>query len=538
MVNYESFNLTEDHCYNIRRALLYCREHQEDGLVFPKGEYHLYPGKASVRAVSVSNHDICGYNSIAFLLENMRDFTLDGGGSVFISHGVMVSAALLSCSNVRLQNLSFTAEEPMRMEAEVVGYSGKDWILRVTNDAGYYIRDGMLRFTDAYGHDDPYHYTMIVRRGEGTDYIPETKESFDKNVRFYQMEGRKIRVQNSQLSPEAGMRLILAPQIRHGCTVFLENCRDTLIERLAVCHSYGMGVIAQLCDTITIRGMKVGTGGAMFSTNCDATHFVSCTGKIEISGSSFEGMLDDAMNIHGIFSRIEQADERGILVHDMHPGSKGLSLYEPGDRIAVMNPGRLIPESFYTVEKAERINMEYFYLTLRERAEHIPVLYTVENISRQPEVFFCNNTVRANRARGILLASKGRTEVRNNVFHTPGCAVLFESDGEMWYESGGTQDVLIEDNLFDHCGYAREAWGEAVIEIKPRREADGIHYYHKKIRISNNRFTGKERMILSAADTEEIEFSGNEVPENEKANRYRNCGHILDDLSGGRMCVQ
>ena len=116
--------------------------------------------------------------------------------------------------------------------------------------------------------------------------------------------------------------------------------------------------------------------------------------------------------------------------------------------------------------------------------------------------------------------------------------MLFESDGEMWYESGGTQDVLIEDNLFDHCGYAREAWGEAVIEIKPRREADGIHYYHKKIRISNNRFTGKERMILSAADTEEIEFSGNEVPENEKANRYRNCGHILDDLSGGRMCVQ
>lgn len=115
----------------------------------------------------------------------------DGGGSVFVSHGVMISAALLSCSNVRLRNLSFTAEEPMRMEAEVVGYSGKDWILRVTNDAGYYIRDGMLRFTDAYGHDDPYHYTMIVRRGEGTDYIPETKESFDKNVRFYQMEGKR-----------------------------------------------------------------------------------------------------------------------------------------------------------------------------------------------------------------------------------------------------------------------------------------------------------------------------------------------------------
>lgn len=532
MVNYESFNLTEDHCYNIRRALMYCRENQEDGLIFPKREYHLYPEKASMCAVSVSNHDICGYNSIAFLLENMRDFTLDGGGSTFISHGVMLSVALMDCFNIRLRNLEFTVEEPMRMEAEVIGYSGKDWILEVTNDVGYYIRDGMLRFTDAYGHDDPYHYTMIARRGQGMDYIPETKESFDKNVRFFRMEGKKILVQNSQLRPEEGMRLILAPQIRHGCTVFLKNCTNTLIEDLVICHSYGMGVVAQLCDTVTIRRMKVSPDRAMFSTNCDATHFVSCTGKVEISDSCFESMLDDAMNIHGVFTRVEQVDEKGILVHDMHPGSKGLSLYSTGDRIAVMNPRRLIPESIYTVEKAEQINMEYFYLTLRERADHIPVMYTVENISRQPEVIFCNNVVKANRARGILLASKGRTLVRNNAFHTPGCAVLFESDGEMWYESGGTRDVLIENNLFDHCGYAREAWGEAVIEIKPRKEADGIHYYHKQIRIRKNRFTGKERIILSAADTQEIEFSGNEVPENDKGNRYYNCGHVLDDLSG------
>lgn len=528
MLDYELFNVTDDHCYNIARALNYCKACGEDGLKFTNGIYHLYPEKASVRAVSVSNHDICGYTSIAMLLEDMKDFTIDGGDSLFVSHGVMITAAVINCENVTLRNFRFTVCAPMRMEAVVTDCNEKYCAIEVVNDVSYYIRDGRLRFTDGYGHDDPYHYTMMMCRNGETGYMPETKQSFDKNLRFTQLEGRSMRLDNLLLEPEPDMKLILGPQLRHGCTVFLEHCKNSLIENTSFRHSYAMGIIAQLCDTVTVHGISVKPEDSGFSTNCDATHFVSCTGRIEVSDSYFEAMLDDAMNVHGIFTRIEMIEDDGILVRDMHPGSKGLSLYRPEDIIAVMNPKKLVSESSYTVDSVEMINQEYVFLKLREPTTYIQEGHVVENMSIMPEVIFKNNTVKDNRARGILLASRGRITVEGNRFHTPGCAILFESDGEMWYESGGTEEVMIKNNLFDNCGYARGEWGSAVIEIKPRKDFDGINYYHRHIAVKNNFFRKSEKLLFSAADTKNIEFVDNIVPRDTYMTSYENCKNITE----------
>lgn len=528
MLDYERFNLTDDHCYNIAKALSYCKMRGEDGLRFKKGIYHLYPQKASVRAVSVSNHDICGYTSIAILLEEMSDFTIDGGGSLFVSHGVMITAALLNCKNVTLKNFRFTVCEPMRMEAVVTDCDEKNCIIEVVNDVSYYIRDGQLRFIDGYGHDDPYHYTMMVCHSGETGYMPETKQSFDKNLRFAQLEGRKMRLTNLLLEPESGMKLILGPQLRHGCTIFLEHCKNSMIENTDFLHSYAMGIIAQLCDTVTVHGVSITPEGAIFSTNCDATHFVSCTGRIEVSNSYFEAMLDDAMNVHGIFTRVEKVEDDGILLRDIHPGAKGLSLYKPEDIIAVMHSKRLTPEACYTVDSVEVINQEYVFLKIRESTTYIQEGYVVENMSLTPEVIFKNNIVKDNRARGILLASRGKITVEGNTFHTPGCAILFESDGEMWYESGGTEDVSINNNIFDNCGYALSEWGEAVIEMKPRKSFDGINYYHRNVTVNNNCFTESKKILLSAANTENINFIGNIVPRNTHISSYINCKNITE----------
>ena len=38
MVNYKQFAQSEDVAFNIYKALLYCKENNEDGIVFDKGE--------------------------------------------------------------------------------------------------------------------------------------------------------------------------------------------------------------------------------------------------------------------------------------------------------------------------------------------------------------------------------------------------------------------------------------------------------------------------------------------------------------------
>ena len=42
-MNYEYFNVTEDHAYNLRQALDYCKEKGVTELEFNRGTYEFYP---------------------------------------------------------------------------------------------------------------------------------------------------------------------------------------------------------------------------------------------------------------------------------------------------------------------------------------------------------------------------------------------------------------------------------------------------------------------------------------------------------------
>ena len=44
----------------------------------------------------------------------------------------------------------------------------------------------------------------------------------------------------------------------------------------------------------------------VISTQADATHFSSCRGKIDSRNGLYEGMMDDAINVHGTYLKIKQ----------------------------------------------------------------------------------------------------------------------------------------------------------------------------------------------------------------------------------------
>ena len=124
-------------------------------------------------------------------------------------------------------------------------------------------------------------------------------------------------------------------------------------------------------------------------------------------------------------------------------------------------------------------------------------------------------TVRSNRARGMLLATKGTTVIENNYFNSSGCAILFECDGSYWFESGSVEDVLIRNNTFDDCAYC--IWGNEAICVAPRRkEAEG-KYYHGKIEVSRNRFVTGGKNILYANNIRELLVQGNQLEDGSPA---------------------
>jgi hypothetical protein len=148
-------------------------------------------------------------------------------------------------------------------------------------------------------------------------------------------------------------------------------------------------------------------------------------------------------------------------------------------------------------------------LVLCEDASDVKVGDNIENVFRNADLIFRNNTVRNNRARGMLIATRGKTIIEDCYFHTSGSAILFESNGSFWFESGGTNDVTVQNNFFDRCKYT--AWGVAVISCVPRVAIEEGKYFHKSIKINNNKFKTTFDYLIQFDNVESMSFKGNTV---------------------------
>ena len=176
--------------------------------------------------------------------------------------------------------------------------------------------------------------------------------------------------------------------------------------------------------------------------------------------------------------------------------------------------------------------MNYTKLYIEGGTEGIEIGDIIENLTKNCSLLFENNIVRNNRARGMLLATKGKVVVKNNYFNTPGMAIFFESDAKYWFEAGSTRDVLITENTFDNCRFTRGGWGKNVIELKPREAFDGENYYHGRIEISNNKFVNNGGCLLSADNVAEFIWKNNTVENQGECQllSIENCGKTDCDM--------
>lgn len=529
MVNYSDWNLTDDHSYNVYCALKYCREHGESGIRFPKGHYDFYEEMASEKLLFVANHGISKPCRIAFLLEDMHNFSIDGGGSEFVFHGSIIPIVIANCENVKVRNYSVDYETLLSIETRVVATGNGFADLMPKVEQKWYINGKTLFSDDGYGNAAECRYMTLKGLYGENKYTSVCKDVFGIKDSFEDLKNGMFRVY-ADADFKENMCVILQTCVRPATGIFIENSKKICIADYEINRSYGMGVLAQKSEDITVDNMTVrAKSGREISLSGDGVHFVNCRGVVKVVNSSFESQFDDALNIHGIFTKITAKGLNYIIVKYMHPDTKGMDLYESGSIIQTLNPDTLIPNGRYTIKKAEIINAQYTKLYLNESTENIRICDVAEDLTKSCDLIFENNRVLNNRARGMLVAAKGKIRIKNNYFNTTGAAILFESDGKKWYESGGTSDVVISENVFDNCLYGNsENWGSAVIDMKPRERFDGEHYYHSKVEIINNKFYDNKKPLLYADNAKEVVFSEN-VIENQvgKSVIYQNCGKFI-----------
>jgi hypothetical protein len=279
-----------------------------------------------------------------------------------------------------------------------------------------------------------------------------------------------------------------------------------------------MGLVAERTTNMDLENFNVklrNGSNRIISSTADATHFVNCRGDINITNCTFENMLDDGTNFHSVYGRVAGLEGRKkIGVRLVHYQQYGFDFADIGDSVRIIDPKSFYPIFSSKVESINKLNESYFEITLKDfLPKNISIDDAIENLSWHPEnVDISHCIVKQNRARGFLINTRGKFEIRNNYFATMMEGVQISSGLGFFSEAGSVDDVLIENNIFDNC--SNSGYGNAVININPHIEEfipEQDYYHPNNIRIIGNTINHFDNLILNVFHSNHVLFKNNQI---------------------------
>ena len=522
----------------LQKALAKIKAEYKEGekviLRFPEGRYEFHEKGAAVREYYISNHDQTNPKKVGIALEDMKNLTLDGQGSEFVFHGRMLPVSLLRSENCLLKNFSIDFENPHIAQVKIVENDPQDGIVfepapwvdyRIAKDSIF----------EAYGEG----WTMrpswgIAFDGDTKHLVYNTSDIGCPTKGASEVAPRRIHApgwKDARLVP--GTVVAMRGWGRPTPGIFLSHDVNTTIENVKVHYAEGMGLLAQLCENITLEKFGVCLKGdadpRYFTTQADATHFSGCKGKIVSCNGLYEGMMDDAINVHGTYLKVvKRVDDRTLVGRYMHGQSWGFEWGCPGDEVQFIrsNTMELVGKqnkiiSIRPYDKEQTEGAREFLITFQEPVDQVineQSGFGIENLTWTPEVLFSGNVIRNNRARGSLFSTPRKTIVENNLFdHTSGAAILLCGDCNGWFETGACRHVIIRKNRFVNALTNLFQFTNAVISIYPEiPDLKGQQqYFHGGpeggIVIEDNEFETFDAPILYAKSVDGLVFRNNTI---------------------------
>ena len=507
----EKGDRTKDATTAVRNALEYCKNTHAKKLIFPKGRYNFLPDQAVEKYVFTSNNDE-GLKRIAFLLEGFENFEIDGQGSEFIFNGFISPFILENSKNITLRNFSIDWSRTFDSEGKILSVDSEGMELSFSEKYPYKIENGYLVF---YGYGNAvYPYGGLLKYDSGKkepEYMAKDYRA-KFNLPAKEIASRVVKILDPRIKGKPGNVMVFAPDGRLCPAITISDSYNEQLNNIVIYHCGGMGIIAQRSGNIELNHIQIKPAeGRMVSLTADATHFVNCTGKIVMKNCLFENQLDDATNIHGIYMQIvKRISEDEVELAFKHRMQFGFDHINPGDTLELVHSNSLITYGKAVVKSVKIINKEYAIVKF---TASLPIEMELKDVAAEtddtPDVFISGCTFRANRARGLLLGSRGKIVIEHNLFQTPGAAIYFQGDARFWFEQAGVRDVEIKENTFDNCKYG--IWGDAIIQTKPGFDKSfrSTTRYNRNITIEDNTFKIFDPRILNIYSVDNLVFKNN-----------------------------
>jgi parallel beta-helix repeat protein len=217
-----------------------------------------------------------------------------------------------------------------------------------------------------------------------------------------------------------------------------------------------MAVLAEDSDDLAFTNVHVRVRPhtrRLMSSTADGIHGMNCGGQVEIEDCSFEGLGDDAVNVHGMYLVVDRiVNATSVLAH--HPRNY-TNLPRAGDTVEFSPSTTMLPYANRTVTSV-KLNVEPGLHGINFSAplpDSLAVGDILGNATRAPVTHLLRNRVLTNRGRGFLASSRN-VEIADNLFEfcTAGSLLLAPSIVS-FFESIGVAQVTLRNNTSEHCNY-------------------------------------------------------------------------------------
>ncbi|MBQ9500923.1 MAG: right-handed parallel beta-helix repeat-containing protein [Lentisphaeria bacterium] len=504
----------EDAVPALVRALALAAARKSPRIRFLPGRYDFYPGRCARLFRYFSNND-CGMKTVALHLADKDDVEIAGEDTLLFFHGRISPLLAENCSRLRISGITVDFEESFVSDARIV--RTENGFSHVKLNGGYRLDGGRLRFIgDEY--DNRSGVLQIRPFDPATGEMPHEADCTN-------IPNRGIREENGLVLLPAvfdAPALTIRHEDRLCPGIVLSDCSGVTVENVTVRRAAGMGLLAQFCRDVTLERVRVvPAADRAVSSSDDALHFVECRGRISIRNCRASGMLDDALNVHGIYRpvTIPEADGNSLYLETGHFQQAGLPGARPGDTLEFVRPASGRPLGTVEVSGVKAVTPErtrvFFSGPLPPDVRSGDGARVLEAGTARLEVSGCDFAPL--RGRGVLASGLESVDVSHCRFHTSGAAVFIAGGCRRWYETGPVRHAVIRDNLFDNCCYLRHSSTAETVSVYPdMEELEPDFHYHGLIEVKNNRFVSQKRPQIAVLSAERAEISGNTLEINDR----------------------
>lgn len=485
---------------------------KESVLELPTDIYHIYRESTSKHIYYISNTTTESENPdqtkhIGLWLKGVKNLVIEGNGSTIVVHGEVTSFVIDSCENITLRNLTIVAADPKVPEMTVTNVGETSFDAQVNKKSDYKIENGKLTWV---GEGWSFHNGIAQLYDPQEDITWRCWYPINSATMVTEIKPGLLHFDfNKKPDVKQGQTFQMRDGIRDEVCGFINRSRNINLERLTIHNLNNFSILSQFSDNITYKSCvfepEYGSGRTN-AASADILHFSGCKGKITIENNRFVGAHDDPINVHGTHLSIkERVTTTQLKLRFMHGQTFGFEAFSKGDVVDVVDAHTLQPVMTTKIIAAKLISPREMIVTIADplngNAQNIEEL-VIENVTQTPDVEIYGNYFARISTRGILVTTRGKVRIYDNVFYKMlMSSILIADDARSWFESGLVRDVKIYRNSFIECA-------APTIFIDPENDIDNGPV-HRNITITNNRFETTTLNLLEVKSVSGLTFSDN-----------------------------